>query len=88
MVVIKSPVGPKHVRVVMGYSDSMNQITLADPRNFAEAKLKYEAFIKQWDDPRKSCLLVFSHNVGVDRIRSVLKKYLPAEKADAIIIRK
>jgi hypothetical protein len=90
VVVIRSPVGPKHVWSVVGYDDSTEQLILIDPAKLAQASqasLDYSEFSKQWDDPQKTCLLIFSQRVGVDKIKSVLKKYLPEEKVDSIQIR-
>ena len=90
VVVITSPVGPKHTRAVIGYDDSAQQITLIDPVNLkqaAQANLEYSDFSKQWDDPQKTCLLVFSEGIGEQRIRTTLKKYLPEEKVEPLVIK-
>ena len=89
VVITRSPVGPKHVRVVVGYDDAAERIILTDPVNYTEARLQYQEFSKQWDDPRKSCLLVLSlqNRVSVDRIKSKLREYLSREKADSIVIK-
>jgi len=88
VVIIKSPVGPKHVRAVVGYDDMDGVLTLADPVNYAEAKLQYSEFSKQWDDPRKACLLVSARKGSVNTIKSALRTYLSEEKVDSVIIRK
>lgn len=88
VVVIRSPVGPKHTRAVAGYDDMAGNIFIVDPMNFAKAKLSYSEFIKQWDDPRKSCVLIYSHSGTIDGIKNALAKYLPPEKAKSVIIRK
>ncbi len=81
-----SPVGPKHVRVVIGYDDSTQRVTLVEPTVYAPAVIGYDEFSKQWDDPQKTCLLVFSEYMGAQRIENVLKRYLPEEKLKSIRI--
>lgn len=90
VVVIRSPVGPKHIRAIVGYDDPTERIVLIDPVNLAQApqaRLKYSDFSRQWDDPQKTCLLVLSRDIGVNRVRMVLKKYLTEEKVKSIVIR-
>ena len=90
VVVITSPVGPKHIRAVIGYDDSAQRITLIDPVNLkqaAQANLEYSDFSKQWDDTQKTCLLVSSQGIGEQRIKTTLKKYLPEEKVDSLEIK-
>jgi len=86
-VVITSPVGPKHVRAVVGYDDIAEIVILTDPMNYAKQRIKYSDFLKQWDDPRKSCVLISSRRVSVDIIKSTLRIYLTEEKADSVIIK-
>lgn len=89
VVIIRSPVGPKHVRAVIGYDDSTEQVILIDPVNYKQASLArvaYSEFSKQWDDPQKTCLLVFSEYVGEARIKNVLMKYLSEERLNSIQI--
>jgi hypothetical protein len=90
VVVITSPVGPKHIRAVIGYDDSAQRITLIDPVNLkqaAQANLEYSDFSKQWDDPQKTCLLVSSQGIGEQRIKATLKKHLPEEKVESLVIK-
>ena len=88
VVIIKSPAGPKRVRVVAGYDDDRGQIILLDPINFTtQARLEYSAFSKQWDDPQAACLLIF-YRGAVDTIKNDLKRYLPEEKVDSLVIKK
>ncbi len=90
VVVITSPVGPKHIRAVIGYDDSAQQITLIDPVNLkqaAQANLEYSDFSRQWDDPQKTCLMVFPEGIGEQRIKTALGKYLPEEKVGSVVIK-
>ena len=88
VVIITSPVGPKHVRAVVGYDDATGRISLTDPVSYTVARLEYSEFSKQWDDPQKTCLLIFSSRQGnTDKISSALKKYLTEEKADSVSIK-
>ena len=88
VVIVRSPVGPKHVRVVAGYDDGRGQIILVDPINFTtKTRLAYSKFSQQWDDPQKTCLLIFRRG-SVDTIKGDLRKYLPEEKIDSLVIRK
>jgi len=77
VIVTKSPVGPRHVRVLIGYDDSTQRVTLIEPIEYAPAIIGYDDFSKQWDDTQKTCLLVFSENPGKDRIHNTLRRYLP-----------
>jgi hypothetical protein len=89
VVVITSPVGPKHVRAVVGYDDPSGSLTLIDPVNLkqaSQARLEYTDFMKQWDDPQKTCLLIFSDYRGESAIENILRKYLTEEKIDALNI--
>ncbi len=87
VVVIRSPVGSKHLRAVVGYDDSTGRLTLTDPVSYAHAELEYSEFSKQWSDAQKTSLLVFWEYTSVDKIRSVLRKYLSEEKVDSIQVR-
>jgi hypothetical protein len=86
VVILSSPVGPKHARAVVGYDDSAERLTLVDPITYAKPQLVYREFLKQWDDPQKTCLLVFAHYVGAGTTRSVLSRYLSEEKVKSISI--
>jgi len=89
VVFVRSPVGPKHVRAVIGYDDSEERVILIDPANYTKAPLarvEYSDFAKRWDDPQKTCLLMFPEHVGEARIRNVLKQYLSEEKMNSIQI--
>jgi len=88
VVILTSPVGPKHVRAVVGYDNAAQRMIVTDPVNYSNAMLKYSDFTKQWKDPKATCLLIFSEYRGnVDKIKNDLKKYLPAERVDSIQIR-
>lgn len=86
VVITRSPVGPKHVKVVVKYDDSSEQLTVVEPLGYAPAVFRYSEFTQQWDDPQKSCLLVFSEYVGTQRVENVLRKYLSKEKIDSLRI--
>ena len=91
VVIIRSPVGPKHTRVVAGYDDDRGQIILVDPVNFTtKARLTYSEFSKQWDDPQKACLLIFRGGSGsgvANMIKNELRKYLTGKEIDSLTIR-
>ena len=88
VVIIRSPVGPKHIRVVAGYDDDREEVILIDPMDFiTKARLAYSEFSQQWDDPEKTCLLIFRRG-SVDIIKGDLRKYLPEEKVDSLIIKR
>ena len=89
VVIIRSPVGPKHVRVVAGYDDDKEQIILADPMDYItnKARLTYSEFSRQWDDPQKACLLIFRGRGGADMIKNDLRKYLTRKEIDSLTIR-
>ena len=90
VVSIRSPVGPKHVRAVIGYDDSTERVILVDPVNYTQAplaKVKYADFSKQWVDPQKTCLLVLSKYIGEASIRIALKNYLSEERMKSIHIK-
>ena len=91
VVIIRSPIGPKHVRVVAGYDDDRGQIILIDPIGFTtKARLTYSEFSKQWDDPQKACLLIFRggrSSGSADTIKNDLRKYLTGKEIDSLTIR-
>jgi hypothetical protein len=89
-VFLRSPVGTEHMRTVIGYNDPPEEWTLADPMDMGELKqlkIGYADFSKMWDDPQKTCLLVFPQYVADQLIKSTLLKYLPKEKVDSVVIR-
>jgi len=88
VVVMQSPVGPKHIRALVGYDDSTERLVLIDPVNYAEMRLGYSEFSEQWTDPQDACLLIFPQRVVLeDTIKAVLTRYLPEEKVESISIR-
>lgn len=88
IVVIQSPVGPKHIRALVGYDDSTERLVLIDPINYAEMTFGYSEFSDQWTDPQDACLLVFPQRVVLeDTIKRVLIRYLPEEKVESISVR-
>jgi len=89
-VIIRSPTGQKHVRTILGYNDPPEELILADPMeksDIKQLKLKYSDFDMMWDDPQKTCLLIFPQYVDAQLIKSTLLKYLPKEKVDSVGIR-
>lgn len=88
VVVIRSPVGPEHIRALVGYDDSAERLILIDPINFAEARLEYSDFSKQWVDPQNACLLVFPQRVVIEgTVERALANYLPEEKVKSVSVR-
>jgi len=78
------------MRTVIGYNDPPEELTLADPIDMGELKLlkiRYADFSQMWDDPQKTCLLVFPQYVSDQLIKNTLLKYLPKEKVDPVVIR-
>jgi hypothetical protein len=88
VVITRSPVGPKHIRAMVGYRDSVERLVLIDPVNYAEARFSYSDFSKQWDDPQDGCLLIFpQRTILKEKIESILTRYLPEEKVKSLLIR-
>lgn len=88
VVVTQSPVGPKHIRAIVGYDDSTERLVLIDPINYAEMRFGYSEFSEQWNDPERECLLIFSQRVVYkETIGGVLARYLPEEKVKSLSIR-
>jgi hypothetical protein len=89
-VILRAPTGQNHMRVVIGYNDPSEELTLTDPAemsNVRQIKLSYADFERMWDDPQKTCLLVFPQYVAEQLIKSTLLKYLPKEKVDSVVIK-
>jgi len=89
VVIIRSPTGQKHLRTVLGYNDPPEELILADPMEKTEVrqlKISYSDFDKTWDDPQKTCLLIFPQYVSEQLIKSKLLKYLPSEKLSSVTI--
>lgn len=90
VVIIRSPTGQKHMRTVLGYNDPPEELILADPMEKTEVrqlKISYSDFDKTWDDPQKTCLLIFPQYVSEQLIKDKLLKYLPSEKLTSVTIR-
>lgn len=88
IVVIRNPMGAKHIRAVVEYSDLTERIALIDPTNGTATRFSYSDFINQWDDPQDACLLVFPQRIITPKaIEISLTKYLPLEKIDTISIK-
>ncbi|MBD3184563.1 hypothetical protein GF312_19940 [Candidatus Poribacteria bacterium] len=89
VVIIRTPTGRKHIRAIIGYDDNNSRITLIDVLNLkqaSKANISYSDFDKQWDDPRKTCLLIFSDYIGKQRIEFALRKHLSEDEFNSIII--
>jgi len=89
-IVVDSPVGPKHIRFVIGYDDSSKKMILNDPVDVGESKqidMDYSEFAKLWSDPQKTCLIISAQRVNEVNIKEVLGKYLPKDKIDTLVIR-
>ena len=88
VVITQSPVGPKHIRAIVGYDNSTERLILIDPVNYAEMTLGYSEFSEQWTDPQDACLLIFPQRVVLeDTIKRALLRYLPEKKVESISIR-
>jgi len=89
-VILRSPTGQKHMRTVLGYNDPPEELILADPMEKSDVrqlKISYSDFDKMWDDPQKTCLLIFPQYVSEQLIKDKLLKYLPSEKLSSVTIR-
>jgi hypothetical protein len=89
-VYLRSPVGTEHMRTVIGYNDPPEECILADPMDMGELKMLkigYADFSQTWDDPQKTCLLIFPQYVSDQLVKNTLLKYLPKEKVDPVVIR-
>lgn len=91
MLIVKSPVGTNHARLVIGYNDNTKRLILADPQDKGEQinqiEMEYSEFTKSWEDPQKAFLLISAQRVNEMNIKSILGKYLPKEKVDALVIK-
>ncbi|MFC1717178.1 RNA polymerase sigma factor [Candidatus Poribacteria bacterium] len=87
VVIMRSPVGAKHIRAIVEYDDSTEQLTLIDPVNHAKMRFSYSEFSRQWDDPQDACLLIFPRRTAAETIRISLTRYLPPDKIESISIR-
>ena len=89
LVVLKSPVGPgRTCWAVIGYQESDEELILTDPINRGRTtRMKYPKVLKQWADPQKTCLLIFSRYVGEERIKRTLKEYFSEQRVEEIPIR-
>ena len=83
-VIIQTPGGQKHIRVVIGYDHPPERLALVDienPSNLMELDEGYGDFRRQWN--RKTCV-VFDRNVSESMVKSALNKYLPRKKVSSI----
>lgn len=88
VVITRSPIGPKHIRALVGYDDTTERLVVIDPIYYAKARFDYSEFCSQWDDPQNACLLVFPQSVVLpETVRNCLARYLPEEKVESISIR-
>jgi len=89
LVVLKSPVGPSRTCwAVIGYHESNEELILTDPINRGRTtRMKYPKVLKQWADPQKTCLLIFSRYVGAERVKRTLKEYFSEQRVEEIPIR-
>lgn len=91
MLIINTPAGPKHARLVIGYNDNTKRIILADPQDKSEKinqiEMEYSEFTKLWEDPQKACILISAQRITEMNIKSTLEKYLPKEKVDTLVIK-
>jgi len=79
-VVLQTPGGQKHIRVVIGYNDPPRRIILVDfkdPARFIQLDEGYDDFEKQWD--RNTCVII-DRNVSEASIKPSLSRYLSSEK--------
>jgi len=76
VVSIKSTVGARHIRVIIGYDDSTNHLIATDPINYRQIKIDYGSFDKLWADPQKSCLLIHYQYDNDKRLRNPMNRLL------------
>ncbi len=91
MIIVNSPVGGKHARLVIGYNDDAKRLILADPQDRSEQinqiETEYTEFSKLWEDPQKTCLLISAQRINEMDIKNKLGAFLPKEKIDALVIK-
>lgn len=85
-VVIQTPGGQKHIRIVLGYNHPPERLALVDienpnPNSLMELDEGYADFQKQWD--RKTCV-IFDRNITEHMVKLALGKYLSSEKVASI----
>jgi len=83
-VIIQTPGGQKHIRIVLGYNHPPERLALVDienPDNLMGLDEGYADFQKQWD--RKTCV-VFDRDITEHMLKLALSKYLSSEKAASI----
>jgi len=89
-VLLRTPSNSMQMRTVIGYNDSSEELVVMDPKDLEESrqfKIGYAALLKTWDDPDKTCLLVFPTFVSEQTIKNALLKFLPNEKVDSVVIK-
>jgi hypothetical protein len=76
VVILKSMVGARHARVIIGYDDSNQQLTATDPVSYRHIKISYDSFDKLWTDPQKTCLLIRYQSDNGRHLNTPLKRFL------------
>lgn len=72
----KSQIGARHIRVIIGYDDSKNQLIATDPINYRQIKISYDSLVKLWVDPQKTCLLIHYQYDNDKRLINPMKRLL------------
>jgi hypothetical protein len=83
-VIIQAPTGLKHIRIIIGYNDPPERLTLVDfidPKRLMQLDEGYAEFTKQWDN--QTCV-VFDRNVSESGVKFALEKYLSSDKVASI----
>lgn len=91
IIIVNSPVGGKHARLVIGYNDDTKRLILADPQDKGkqvnQIEMEYTEFSNLWEDPQKTCLLISAQRINEMDIKNKLGLYLPKEKVDTLVIK-
>lgn len=89
LVVLRTEVGRKHLRGVVGYDSISKRWHLLDPTDTTRRAIMgmgYESFTKQWNRGQNICLLIFPEYTNERGLRAKLGNYLPLDKVDSIEI--
>lgn len=89
LVVLRSPVGPKHLRALVGYDDVSARFYLMVPDSSrTRLELSYEDFQQQWDAGGNVSLLIYPTFITVDALKRILSKHTYKGHPPTIHLRK
>lgn len=74
VVILKSLVGARHARLLIGYDDANQRLIATDPISYRHIKISYDDFEKLWIDPQKTCLLIHYQFDDGRRLNTPLKR--------------